>query len=477
MEISLLQLENGETQFSLVAPLTDLVPFYKKTLLETQRNAELKGFRKGKAPIQMIEKLYKGQIDVDSQVDYVNEKFAEYTKEKNLPVLSQPTLKDIKKNTEDNTISFVITFETLSAFDLPDYKDLRVYEPTHAVNDEEIENEIYRLVRANGTFEDAEMVTDYDYVVGINVVDTEHADDSHVPEEQNSNVYLNDEKVDPELKTLLLNAKVGDVFDYKSQHGDHSHNFKVTVTDIQKLIPAEYNNEFVVKVTDGKFASTEELRENIGYDLQELWDKKSRQYMELQIIDQLISRVEMQIPESLIHRTAIDVFNQEYKDRGLNFNKLDKQMQQMVIYMNSQKAQNYITWNRLRDALIEKEGIIVEDYDIQNTVNEVIQQTNQSEDKIREILLSDENYTYDVKAKKLMDLLFDFAITDEITFEEYEKMMNEKNEENGSINQMANLGGLVDMSDNLDELGFGDDDNSELNENSDEVETTDSESK
>lgn len=459
MEISIKQLGNSISEFSLTASLSDLTPSYNKAFREVQKNVELKGFRKGKAPRQMIEKMYKGQIEMDSQVDFVNEKFAAYTKENNLSVLSQPTLKDVKKDVENGTISFVVTFETLAPFDIPEYKDFDIYEPTHAVADEEIENEIYRLVRANGTFEDAEQVTDYDYVVGINVVDTEHSEDSHVPSEQTNNVYLNDDKVDPELKNLLMNAKTNDSFDYTSQHGDHTHNFKIIVTDIQKLIPAEFNNELVEKVTNGKFVTTEELRENIGYDLQELWDKKSRELMENQIIEQIISKVDMTLPESLVQRTAIDLFNAEYKDKGLNYDKLDEQMKNMVVYMNSQKAETFIKWNRVRDAIIAKEDIQVEDYDLQQYIEELLPQTNQPEDKIREQLYANENFIFEVKSKKLMDLLFDFALTKEVSFEEFDKIM--KAEQEGLEEETAHsaTAQLVDMTDKIDEIGLNNDNN------------------
>ena len=67
MEISLRHLESGESELTLVAQLADLKPFYDKTLSEVQKGAEIKGFRKGKAPKPMIEKLYRGQIEVKNK--------------------------------------------------------------------------------------------------------------------------------------------------------------------------------------------------------------------------------------------------------------------------------------------------------------------------------------------------------------------------------------------------------------------------
>jgi trigger factor len=459
LEISLRHLESGESELTLIAQLADLKPFYDKTLSEVQKGAEIKGFRKGKAPKPMIEKLYRGQIEVDSQIDFINFQFGEYTKEKNIPVLSQPNLKDIKK-TEDGNIRFVVLFESLSDFNLGDYKDFKVFEPTHAVTDEETENEIYKLVRANGTFEDADQVNDYDYIVGLQLLDKEHNDDSHVPEEQTTNVYLNDEKVDPQLKQILLNGKVGDSFDYESGHGDHSHHFKITINDIQKLIPAEFNNELVEKLTNGKFVTTEDLRENIGYDLQEQWDRQSRIAIEEQIIEQLVERTEMVIPDSLNQRTCIDLFNLDYQKQNMTFDKLDNQMKNAVILMYQSKAETFIKWNRIRDKIIEKETILVEDYDLQKYVDEEVEKTNLDADKVRAKLYLDDDFIFEMKAKKLMDLLIDFAVTNEVTFEEYKNLKAQSNlnsdGEMTEIDEEVNQNGFVDMTDKIDDLKLND---------------------
>lgn len=454
MDISLKQINNSEFEFTLKAEISLLKPFYEKALLEVQKNANIKGFRKGKVPRQMVEKIYKPQIQADAEVDFVNDKFNEYTKENSIAVLSQPKLNDINR-AEDGFISYNITFESIGDFILPDYKDFNIYEPVHAVSDEEIENEIYKLVRANGTFEDADQILDYDYVVGIKLSDTEHTDDSHVPEEQETNIYLNDEKVEKELKELLLNAKVGDVLDFESAHGDHTHQYKITVLDIQKLIPAEFNNELVERLTNGKFVTTEDLRENIGYDIQEQWDNESRMLMEEQIIEDLVSRVEMTLPDSLVQRTGADLFDYDYQKSKLSYNSLNGEMKTAIDAMYAPKAESFIKWNRLKDKLVEKESILIEDFDMQKYVDEEVERTKGDEEKVRAELYNNADFIYNLKSKKLMDLLLDFATTNEISFDEYQVIKRNKLAPDNQIDQMN--GGdqinLVDIGEDLpDEL-------------------------
>ena len=453
LDISLKQINNSEFEFTLKAENSLLKPFYEKALTEVQKNANIKGFRKGKVPRQMVEKIYKPQIQADAEVDFVNDKFNEYTKENNVAVLSQPKLSDIIR-TEEGFISYSITFESIGDFMLPDYKDFNIYEPVHAVSEEEIENEIFKLIRANGTFEDAEQILDYDYVVGIKLSDKEHKDDSHVPEEQETNIYLNDEKVEKELKELLLNAKVGDILDFESAHGDHNHQYKISVLDIQKLIPAEFNNELVERLTNGKFVTTEDLRENIGYDIQEQWDNESRMLMEEQIIEDLVSRVDMILPESMVEKTGADLFNYDYQKSKLSYDSLNNEMKTAINAMYAPKAESFIKWNRLKDKLVDKETILIEDFDIQKFVDEEVERTKGEEEKVRAELYNNADFIYNLKSKKLMDLLLDFATTNEISFDEYQKVKqnklnpdNQNDSQNGSGEQIS----FVDMGDKLPE--------------------------
>lgn len=447
LDISLKQINNSEFEFTLKAENSFLKPFYEKALIEVQKNANIKGFRKGKVPRQMVEKIYKPQIQADSEVDFVNDKFNEYTKENNVAVLSQPKLNDINR-TEQGYISYTITFESIGDFLLPDYKDFNIYEPVHAVTEEEIENEIYKLVRANGTFEDAEQILDYDYVVGVKLKDKHHTSDSHVPEEQETNIYLNDDKVEKELKELLLNAKVGDNLDFESVHGDHTHQYIVIVTDIQKLIPAEFNNELVERLTNGKFLTTEDLRENIGYDIQEQWDNESRMLMEEQIVEDLVSKVEMTLPDSLIERTGADLFNYDYQKSKLNYDSLNNEMKTAINAMYAPKAESFIKWNRLKDKLVEKETIIIEDFDIQKYVDEEVERTKGDEEKVRAELYNNADFIYNLKSKKLMDLLLDFATTNEISFDEYQAIKQNKLNPSNIIENNEQIN-LVDMGDEI----------------------------
>jgi len=90
----------------------------------------------------------------------------------------------------------------------------------------------------------------------------------------------------------------------------HRESFSIEITHIQKLVPREFNNEFVEKYTGGKFTTTEEMREEIGFKIQENWDQKSRQAMEDQLVDKIVDMHDIEVPESVV-QNAIKVMGED----------------------------------------------------------------------------------------------------------------------------------------------------------------------
>ena len=88
-------------------------------------------------------------------------------------------------------------------------------------------------------------------------------------------------------------------------------------------------------------------------------------------------------------------------------------------------AEKDIRWEMIKNKIIEKEDIKVEDYDIEPIVEAEAERLKSDKEAIKKSLLENTNFTSRILSKKAMDLIMDFAEIEEVDFEEFNKRLNE----------------------------------------------------
>ncbi|MDA3843841.1 MAG: trigger factor [Candidatus Kapabacteria bacterium] len=422
MEKNLKFIDSCNCELTMKVTKDEAQPIINKAFKEAQPKINLKGFRSGKVPISVIKKYYGAQIESESLQDISSEFFGKIVNEEKLQVVGQPSLKDIKPD-EDGGYEFLIVFEIVPTVTLGDYKSIVVDEPVHIVDDEEIEKEIEKMCTNAGDLQDADEVQSELHVVKISIQELD--DKTNEPAEgvkpQETQLFLADPNVLPRLKASLMDRKVGDSTEFKPGDEDPhapNKNFSISVLEIQKLVPKEFNNEFVEKYTDGKFKTTEELRDDIGFKIQESWDQKSRQAMEDQLVEKIVDLHDFEVPESVV-QNAIQVMGEDIKKRyasapeaaSLDISAMAEGLRPL--------AERTVKWEILRNEIIRTEKIEVEDHDVESLVEMEVERTKTDKEAAKKKILSNPNIIQNIMGKKVIDLLFDFIETNEVPFDDY----------------------------------------------------------
>lgn len=425
MEKELKKIDDSKRELTITLTTGELEVHYEKAYKKIQPKINLSGFRKGRVPLNMIKKMYGAGIEADADQDIVNEVFSNYAQEENIQVLGTPKLMNIDKT--ESGIEYKIEFETLPTVVLTDYKGISIDEPVHTVTDEEVQVELDYILAQNGELSDAEQITDDNFVVKINMSEiTENDGKEELSESNETDVYLADKNIVPELKENLLNTKVGDSFTYEPK-GDNINptikdkKFKVTVTKIQELTPAELTDEFVESITNGRITKTDEFKDEIHYNLQDEWDRKTREIVEAQIVNNLVETNNITAPEQLVQ----DVLSQMVHDIRHRYegnpevsSKTDEQLKE-DLYPNAVKN---VKWELARNQIIENENIEIEDYDIDPIVEKEAKRYGQDVEKMKKVLVQNPNFLTKILSKKVLDFVLDFAIINEVDYETHEKI-------------------------------------------------------
>lgn len=425
MEKTVKEIDSSKREIEISLTKEELQPHFDKAYHRARPSIDIKGFRKGKVPVNVIKKFYGPQIEGEALQDISSETFNDVMKEEKQQVVGQPQLRDIQ-NTDDGGKKFVIYYEVLPEFELGDYKSLTVEEPVHPVADEEIDEEIKQICINSGNLEDAEEITDEMHVAEVKLYEMDDETGMALvgSKPQETKVFLAGENVIPALKNNLMNAKVGHNFNFRPIEFDESapdKTFQVTVTGIQKLIPQEFDNEFVKKYSEGKFETTDEYKEEIGFRIQEQWDQKSRQEVEDQIINKLVDmHSEFDVPESIVWNVMTSMA-EDIKKQYANIPQAKELTVEEMAPDLRPLAERSVRWEIIRTKIMEKEDIKVEDHDVEHIAEMEAARQNIDKDLIMKSIMNNQNFTQNILTKKIMDFLIDFTTTEEIPFEDFKK--------------------------------------------------------
>lgn len=390
----------------------ELKPHYDEAYQRAQTSITLPGFRKGKVPVNIIKQRLGREIENEALETIADSEFRKYAKSEQLKVVGNPALTDVRKSQDG--VGFTIEFEVMPEFELGNYRDLNVNRPVKNIGDTDVQSEIDRICLRAASFEPADVVTDTMFVVTytLHELDPESSMPILGKEAREDRVFLDDDQVDMHLRNSLAEKKVGDTFTYVAETEDVNAtppSYRVTVTDIQKVVPAAFTNDFVETITGGKFTSTEDLRADVLAQITEYFERASRDSVENQIVDQLVAAHTFDAPESLVHAVIHQLFD-DFKARNEGAPGLDKLTAHDVEGDFRPSADRIVRWELIRAKIIEAENIEVQDED----VAQAAEKYGVTEEQLRMVMRQNRNLADQLMAEKVMKTLVDYAVITDV---------------------------------------------------------------
>lgn len=427
LKVNINKVDEATRELEIIVPKSLYEEELNQEFKTAQQHISIKGFRKGRVPINLIKQLYGKEIEEDFIGEYATKLFKDATEKENIKFVGKPIFKDYQK--KDNEVVFLFNFDVIPEFELKEYKGLKIYEPIHRVTDEEIEHEINHRRLYSAKVQDAEQVNDEHTIVAIDIIPLDQETLEPLPNGkiQSTTILLSSETVPSDLKSLLIGKKVGDEFVYNPHINEPSapdEIVKIKVKHISQLILDEFNDEFVKQYTRGRLSTTEEFKEEIGYYLQEKWDMRTNDEMVKQVIKQLVDAHEFDLPQTVLYETALKLSEDFLKKYGENYPQLKGKQPQELIEDFIPIAESQVKWAIIKKKIIEKENLQIEDYDIESIVEEHKRQNPEAnEEDLKQYIKNSPHIVDTLMEKKVLDFLIGFAETTEIDFEEYQKML------------------------------------------------------
>ncbi len=347
---------------------------YENMAKEFQKQANLPGFRPGKAPKDMVLKRYEKDIEDEVKRKLIAQNYQQAVKDHKLEPVGYPDIEEIQF-TKGQPFQFAATIETAPNFEMPEYRALPAKREIARVTEEDIDRAVGALQTQQAKFETVQRaVQEGDFAV-INYSGkaegkpiSEWAPVARgLTEKKAFWIEIKHEAFIPGFAPQLVGAKASEK---RTVNVDFDKDF------VTKEIAGK-KGEFEVEVVEVKerklppvddaFAKTygaagmKELREGIRQDLQNELNNKQRSGVRNQIVAALLGKVTFELPESIVQAETRDVVYSivsENQKRGVAMEVLDQQKDSIYSAANA-AAKDRVKADFLFNKIAEREGIRV----------------------------------------------------------------------------------------------------------------------
>ena len=291
-------------KLTVEVPANEFKRDLEKTYRRVGQSIKVPGFRKGHIPRKVIDaQVGPGAVLQTFLEDAIPIYYREAIREHELAPIGDPEI-DVEQMDEGGPLQFVANVEVRPRLELTDYKGVRVERPTAEVSDAEVEEYLDRL---RDRFAELEVVgrpaRRGDYVVAdirASVHDQEIAEATR----QEYLYEVGSAEIVPELDTELEGKHKGEILQFNATlpaMGDNPAqevSFRVLVKEIKaKLLPTA-DDEFAK--TASEFDTIKELRDDIREKLGELKQRQSDAQLRELVLEELVNRVDVELPETLV---------------------------------------------------------------------------------------------------------------------------------------------------------------------------------
>ncbi len=379
------EISQTKRKMSFTIPKDEVQKDYQKTLNQYRQYVALPGFRKGKAPIKMIENRLKDQIMQgfleDAVPKYYKQAMEELDKMDIHPINQGSLDKADWEPGKDMELEF--SFEVMPKIELKDYKNFSVeYEP-EKVSDDMIDAELKRLQESYATIQDKDGVAEEGDIVEYTI---KSYGGKEVSKKEHSSYKIGKGTYGKKFDDGLIGSKVGDerktivqLSPQKDEDQPTEKEMIIEVAGIKQVDLPAMNDEFAKEV--GEFNNLSALKNEIKKGIEDQIAQRNRNQVKTLLLQKIIEMNPFEVPDSMIDNYAEQMVKQYTKNqKGMDAESL-KQMTNIYKSYAENELRVYYVMNKLR----ELENVEVKDEDVENEIKHAAEKMNMDVEKYKEL--------------------------------------------------------------------------------------------
>ncbi len=420
MKKSIESVSSVEKRIRVEVPADEVSRRVEAGYAEVRKIAPLRGFRKGKAPMSMVRRVFKESVEADVAEKLVRDSLSEAVKENDLKILSLPKV-DAEKLTEGKEFVFTATVEVVPEVAPNGYKGIPVAKEKGEVRDEDVDAAIHRLRESFARFHAVEDRG----AGGSDLVEfgfTATSEGQTVEKSDSASVVLEGGvPYGKEFESHLSGARAGEkkTFEvgFEPDFPNHKYAgkqvvFEVTVNAVREKKLPELDDEFAKGFAD--VADLPDLREKMRARLVQEAEEAARRGAEEQLRQGLLERNSFEVPKTLVDRQIVSMIEDtanRLASQGVDLKKVSMDFEKMRERF-APNAERSVRLSLLLSAIAEKEGIDVPYSEIEAEMKDMAARAGIEYEKIRELYGDEErmdNLRNRLLDRKVMAFLLESA--------------------------------------------------------------------
>ena len=404
--------------------------FLEKKYQDLRKEAVVPGFRKGRAPMRLLEKRFGTDVSKQSKLELIVGAADTAIKDSKLDTLGDPEIDHEKiELPTSGPMKFDFEVEIRPEFELPELDGIAVEKPKIEVTDATVDAELATLRKRAGVWAPKDKAVELDdQVVGDVVLVTEGRADH----DKRDNIEIFVRKTGfvagipvEDLDQLLKDAKHGDTRKttvdipatfFNEEYRGKKVDVEITVKEVKVLEPAELTEEFLQR-----YGAKDEndLKDMIREQMSQQAERQARSAMSEQIFAYLTDKIELDLPEAVVASQSMSILQRQYSNllmRGLSREQVDEQMDQLKAG-SEQQAKDQLKMFFIMDKIAEKLEVSVSEEEINSHIAYVAASRGRRPERMREELARDgslSQFIMQIREQKCVEKILEKAQITEV---------------------------------------------------------------
>lgn len=414
----------------------------QQAYLKQRKSIQIPGFRKGKAPLMMIEKLYGQEVFFEDALDIVFPATVQAAyEEAGINPVDQPRDFDVKTMSKEEGVVMSFNVTVKPEITLKAYKGLTAEKAEAKVTAEEIDHEIEHMLDRGARIVnvDDRAVKDGD----ITVIDFEGFVDGEAFDGGKAEKYeltIGSGSFIPGFEEQIIGHSIGEEFDvnvtfpeaYAPELASKAAVFKIKLHEIKVKELPELDDEFAKDM--GEYETVAELKKGIEDDMLKRKQDSAQHAFEDAVVDALVQNVEGEIPDCMYENKAkenIDSFAQRVGQQGIDLNTYLMYMGMDMATFEGQMRERAVADVKIElavEKIIELEGLKATDEKIEEEYSKMAEMYKLEIEKIKELVPA-ETVSAEIARQDALKLVIDSAKAKKPAAKKTTKKAAEKKEE------------------------------------------------
>lgn len=419
--------EGLQRKMNIEISQTEVQNAFSKVYQSIQRQVEIKGFRKGKAPLATIKNMYKDRVVGDVAQDLIQSHYPRALQDQKVEPINYPEF-EFEDPKENQDFKFTAIFDVRPEIKIKKWEGLEVEKEKFVFNDAQMEQSLTNIRQSR-----AQLIDVSENRPAQNgdtaIIDFEGFVDGKPLENgagKNHNLELGAKQFIDGFEEGVVGMKVSETKNINLKFPDPYHaaelagkpvQFKVTLTGLKKKELPELNDELLTQI--GAKQTVEEFKTSLRADIENSEKKRIEENFKNRLVKKLVTENPVQVPMSLLKEqkaTLVEDFKKRMKDQGMQENDFADYVQKWDADF-AKTASEMIQSSFIIDKLAVDYNMAATEADMNEKYQEYAKQTGLEEARIREWYATPEKasrLSYMITEEKVIKMITDKAKVKEV---------------------------------------------------------------